>query len=94
MPDDDDLEEKTIFSLDAVGNQPASRPSDQVRIPIRDSTLVSQLEYNRSSGSLEVTFADGTIISYPKISEQDFRSFLSAPSKGKFYNRYVRGKWG
>jgi hypothetical protein len=59
-----------------------------------DSTAISSLAYNVRTGAMAVTFTDGSVYPYPPVSMLNFLRFINASSKGLFYNKYVRGKWG
>jgi hypothetical protein len=59
-----------------------------------DSTCIASLAYNYATGAMAVTFTDGSVYPYPPVSMVNFLAFINAPSRGTFYNKYVRGKWG
>jgi KTSC domain len=59
-----------------------------------DSSCIRTLHYNLRTGAMAVTFTDGSVYPYPPVTMVDFLSFINAESKGSYYNRYVRGKWG
>lgn len=55
------------------------------------SSNVSQVGYE--NGVLEVHFHSGGVYQYFHVPEEVFRLFLSAPSKGKFVHRHLKGKF-
>lgn len=66
-------------------------------VPV-NSTAIEELEYNTHNGEMSVTMTDGSTWPYPApgrpaITQEQFQAFVNAPSKGVFYNLYVRGKW-
>ncbi len=63
-----------------------------IQIPI-DSTCIAHLEYHTVTGNLNVTFVDGAMYPYHRVSMFNLLSWLNADSKGAFFNRYVRGQW-
>ena len=63
-----------------------------IQIPI-DSTCVAHLEYHTITGNLNVTLTDGSTWPYHRVSMFNLLSWLNDPSKGAFFNRYVRGQW-
>ena len=63
-----------------------------ISFPVR-STCVSNLEYSITAGAMRVTLTDGSVWLYPSVSPVQFIRFLTAPSKGQFFNAEVRGRW-
>jgi len=59
-----------------------------------DSTCIRILTFNIRTRAMAVTFTDGSVYPYPPVSMVNFLLFLNSESKGVFYNKYVRGKWG
>ena len=64
-----------------------------ISIPV-DSTAIRRLRYSIRTGTMGVFFQDGDFYDYPSVSIGQFTQFVNAPSKGQFYNRFVRGQWG
>jgi hypothetical protein len=50
-------------------------------------------EYGRTHGTLYIRTKKGRTLIYGDVSEPLFREFYTAPSKGRFYNRYIKGKF-
>ena len=63
-----------------------------VSVPV-NSSAIDRLEYDTQNEAMVVTFTDGTIYDYPGIRQDQFMQFVNAPSKGVFFNAYVRGRW-
>ena len=57
-------------------------------IPI-SSSLLSGIKYE--SGNLTVFFRDGRNYVYHNVPKKVFEQFKNSPSKGKFYNQYIKG---
>ena len=53
------------------------------------STNVSSIGY--ANGVIEVEFNDGSIYQYFGVDECVFKSFLEAPSKGRFVHYHLKG---
>ena len=62
-------------------------------MPFVNSSAVSRIEF--LAGTLEVWFTDsGGPYSYYGVPERVFQAFLAAPSKGRFFNAFVRDQYG
>jgi hypothetical protein len=59
------------------------------RQPVNSSNLVS-VGYDEHSHLLEVEFHNGTVCQYQHVPPAVFRSLMSAPSVGSFFNSTVR----
>lgn len=59
------------------------------------STCFSRARWNWETLRLEVVFADGdgTVYTFDGFPEMQWLLFKSAPSHGKFYHRFIRGKY-
>lgn len=62
----------------------------KISIPVR-SNCIASVEYNVSSGDMEITFVDGSVYYYPNTTMFNFLEFINSESKGSFYNRFLRG---
>lgn len=58
------------------------------RIPV-DSTVIAAVVYSAEAG-LDIEFTSGTRYRYFAVPAQIFLEFLSADSKGVFFNRRIR----
>jgi hypothetical protein len=65
-------------------------PSGQVRV---DSTTLAAAAYDVHRAELQLDFRDGARYTYSGVLPELFRDLLCAPSKGSFFNRYIRGRF-
>ena len=57
------------------------------------SSAVSRIEF--ASGTMDVWFVgSGGPYTYYGVPEQVYRAFLSAPSKGRFFNDHIKDRYG
>ncbi len=54
------------------------------------STVIAAIGYDEEAETLEVEFASGVVYRYRCISLDLFEDFRTSPSKGKFFNRYIK----
>ena len=64
-----------------------ARTSAKVRL---DSTTLAAATYHDRRETLQLDFRDGTRYLYSGIASSLYRELLRAPSKGSFFNRYIR----
>ncbi len=57
------------------------------------STAIANIEYNGQRERLTVTFLTGRIYEYVDVPCEVAASFKSAPSKGTFFNSYIRDRY-
>ena len=57
------------------------------------STAIRSFRYHREKRELEVTFTTGRRYIYFNVPARAVEAFLSAPSKGTFFNAYVRDRF-
>ncbi|MCC7206843.1 MAG: KTSC domain-containing protein [Anaerolineae bacterium] len=55
-----------------------------------ESTVIEAIGYSRV---LEIHFESGRIYQYYDVPDDIFDAMLNAPSKGKFFNQNIRGKF-
>jgi hypothetical protein len=60
------------------------------RVNLNSSTLAAAA-YDQTLARLELDFCDGTRYSYSGVDPEIFRSLLCADSKGRYFNRHIRG---
>jgi len=65
----------------------------KIRIPVESSNLES-IGYDQSTQTLEVEFDSGGIYEYFNVPQNIFEAFLTAPSKGEFLYREIKGAYG
>jgi lysyl-tRNA synthetase class 2 len=58
-----------------------------------DSSVLSSASYDEGARELRVNFRDAASYTYSGISPRLFHALLSAPSKGAFFNRNIRGQF-
>jgi hypothetical protein len=58
-----------------------------------DSSAIKSVGYNPRSRTLEVEFTSGSVYDYFGVTAGLWKSFLAAPSKGKFFARKIRGRF-
>jgi len=59
------------------------------RVVVSSSNIVSA-GYDAGSETLEIEFKDGAVYQYYNVSLHLYDQFQSAPSKGQFFNAYIR----
>jgi len=60
------------------------------RIPVTSSNLKS---VGFDSNVLEIEFQNGGIYQYLRVPEDIYQDLLSAPSKGRFFNMSIKGRY-
>ena len=58
-----------------------------------ESTAIAKLAYNATHEELTVTFRNGNAYVYDEIPAFMYRQFEAASSKGRFYQRFIRGRF-
>ena len=61
--------------------------------PDVNSSAITAVNYNNSLGRLTVTFTGGRTYAYFDVSEQQYRNFCNADSKGRYFNQNMRDKY-
>lgn len=56
-----------------------------------DSTAIQSVEYTEKKKDLDILFTDGTTEIYHNVPEKIYQDFLSAKSKGAYFNYNIRG---
>jgi hypothetical protein len=59
-----------------------------------DSTSVTSIGYAVETRILEVEFRSGAVYRYFDVPSEVFGAFLMAESKGVYFNRAVKGRFG
>lgn len=57
------------------------------------SSNISSIGYDEDRNILEIEFNDGAIYQYSGVPEQEYKSLLSASSKGSYLNKHMKGKY-
>jgi hypothetical protein len=58
-----------------------------------DSSSIAAVGFSAGAHTLEVQFHRGPTYRYFHVPYQVFAAFLAAPSKGRFFNSYVRPRF-
>ena len=58
-----------------------------------NSTNLSEVAYHNQSRIMEITFNSGHIYRYTAVPEMVFQDLINAPSAGRFYNQFIRGRF-
>lgn len=74
----------------AIAILPAPTASGAARIPVSSSFIAA---IGWTNGTLQVELLNGRIYEYYGVPRSVYSTFLSAPSKGKYFNAYVRGHY-
>ncbi|MGE3520759.1 MAG: KTSC domain-containing protein [Vicinamibacterales bacterium] len=61
-------------------------------IPV-DSTSIDAIGYDTEAAELHVRLLSGNTYKYAGVSQAAFQAFLSAPSKGAYFNREMKPKY-
>ena len=64
--------------------------SDRVNF---ESTTLASAAYDHRQNQLQVDFCDGCRYIYFAVAPTVFRDLVCSPSKGRFFNRYIRGRF-
>ena len=63
----------------------------QIEAVATDSSFIKGIGYSTQNKTLGVQFANGSIKLYDQVPQQLYNRFKTATSKGKFYNRHIKG---
>lgn len=58
-----------------------------------DSSLISQVKYDAATQELTIEMTSGGDYVYTAVPQDIYKAFMSAPSKGQFYNTNIKGKF-
>ena len=62
------------------------------RTPVT-STSLSEVGYDQSSQTLEITFREGHVYQYFNVPQPIYEGLMQAVSVGKFFNAEIRGRY-
>lgn len=60
---------------------------------VRDSIIVTRIAYDNRKRNLTVQLTGGRTYQYAKVAAKVAKEFMTAPSKGRFYNEHIRGNY-
>lgn len=64
-------------------------------MPKVNSSAISRIEYDDNTSTLRIWFVEsGGPYDYRRVPRTLYDRFLSAPSKGSFFNDYIRDQYG
>lgn len=58
-----------------------------------ESSRITSVAYDESSGILEIRFRDNQTLQYIGVPPRIYRNFLQVVSKGRFYDGVIKGKF-
>lgn len=61
-------------------------------MPQRESTAISDIEYDEASRQMRVTFTTGRIYIYIDVPLEEYDAFVSADSRGRHFNLHIRDR--
>ena len=64
-----------------------------MRVTAVDSTTLATVAYDQARGLLQLEFRDRAIYRYFGVPAAVYQGLLDAPSKGRYFNRFVRGRF-
>lgn len=67
-------------------------PAEAAKVALRSTSLAS-VSYTRRTGMLEIEFRSGAIYRYRGVPTDVYDGLLAAPSKGRFFQSRIRGKF-
>lgn len=62
------------------------------RIPISSSNIRS-IGHEADSLTLEIEFVNGRIYQYSGVPTHEYEAFISADSKGRYFNAQIKGRY-
>ena len=57
------------------------------------STAIARIEYDDLARRLQVTFTSGRSYTYYNVPRDVYLRFASAPSKGQYFNAYIKDRY-
>ena len=58
-----------------------------------NSTNLAQAGFDNKTNTLRIVFTTGAAYDYFGVDEQVYRHLLQAPSKGRFFHRYIKTRY-
>lgn len=62
-------------------------------MPNLNSSVIDWIDYDPASRTLWITFLSGRTYALRKVPEAHYHGLLNAPSAGRYFNRYLRGRY-
>jgi len=57
------------------------------------STVVTRFDYDEATRELQVTFSSGMTYTYYGVPRQVHAAFRDAPSRGQFFNKWIKDRY-
>jgi len=58
-----------------------------------NSSNLAQVGFDNTTNTLRVAFTTGAVYDFFNVDEQLYRHLLQAPSKGRFFHRYIKDRF-
>jgi hypothetical protein len=65
-------------------------PSEIMKCDIRDSSVISAVEYNPNLKAMKIRFTSGSVYLYPDMTEAVYVDLVTSEYKGKYFNKYIK----
>ena len=63
-------------------------------VAVQDSTWITDIAYSELTGHLDLRTNKGSEYTFEGVTKEDYENFRDAQSKGGFYNRVIKPKYG
>jgi hypothetical protein len=63
-------------------------------MPLVTSSAIQSIEFDDLTNLLQITFTSGKTYTYYAVPRSVYERFLNAPSKGTFFNEYIKDQYG
>lgn len=58
-----------------------------------ESSAIKLITYNEATRDLTVEFKKGSVYKYLDVPLEEVQDMLASPSKGEYFNTYIRGRY-
>ena len=62
-------------------------------MPRVESSMIRRIEYEEPARELDITFTSRRTYTYVDVPKSVYQGFLRAPSKGQFFNDYIKDQY-
>jgi hypothetical protein len=62
-------------------------------VPLVASSAIQSIEFDELTNRLRITFTSGKTYTYYAVPRSVYEGFLNAPSKGEFFNEYIKDQY-
>jgi KTSC domain len=63
-------------------------------MPVVSSSAIQQVEYDNRTQQMQITFVSGKTYTYFGVPRSVYERFVQAPSKGTYFNEYIKDQYG